>query len=145
MTDETASANEIAADASADNTAAGIDLADYRLATRTFDITARSLSVKRVWAIDDLDLNAAPELRTVIHGQAFVQYGDVRVIGEDKRFTEFNINLRSRETPRQSMYHVQRPSYALTNGKTQTVPSNASLIPASCSRLRSHWSAVSIS
>jgi hypothetical protein len=36
----------------------------------------------------------------VIHGQAFVQYGDVRVIGEDKRFTEFNINLRSRENTR---------------------------------------------
>ena len=30
MTDETASANEITADASADNTAAAIDLADYR-------------------------------------------------------------------------------------------------------------------
>jgi hypothetical protein len=100
MTDETASANEIAADASADNTAAAIDLADYRLATGTFGITARNLSVERVWAIDDLDPSAAPELRTVIHGQAFVQYGDVRVIGEEKRFTEFNINLRSRENAR---------------------------------------------
>jgi hypothetical protein len=100
MTDETASANEIAADASADNTAAAIDLADYRLATGTFGITARSLSVERAWAINDLDPNAATELRTVIHGQAFVQYGDVRVIGEDKRFTEFNINLRSRKSAR---------------------------------------------
>ena len=42
MTDETASANEIAADASADNTAAAIDFAVYSLATRTFDITAPS-------------------------------------------------------------------------------------------------------
>jgi hypothetical protein len=62
--------------------------------------------VKRVWAVGDfdleaiydLDLMAAPELRTVIHGQAFVQYGDVRVIGGDKCFTEFRINLQSRES-----------------------------------------------
>jgi hypothetical protein len=97
MTDETATANETAAVASAETGAGAVNLSDYGFATGTFNITARNLSVKRVWAIDGLEWDTAPELRTVIHGQAFVQYGSVRVIGEDKAFTEFDINLRSSE------------------------------------------------
>jgi hypothetical protein len=56
--------------------------------------------MKRVWAIDERDRNTAPELRTVIQGQAFVQYGDVRAIGDDKPFKEFQINLLSSDNVR---------------------------------------------
>jgi hypothetical protein len=59
MTNETGTASDTTADASAKT--AATDLSNYGWMTSTFYVTARNLSVKRVWAIDDFDREKGPD------------------------------------------------------------------------------------
>jgi hypothetical protein len=79
MTNDSGGANDTDADPSAKT--AATDFSNYGWMTRTFYVTARNLSVKRVWAIDDFDREKGPELRLLIQGRASVQHGDEQAPG----------------------------------------------------------------